>query len=544
MKKLISATLIISLLLTLLLTAFPAYAADPTISIELDKNTAKQGDYITATIRVENITARNIVVPVHFNPSVVKVADSEGKIVLSGVKSATEARNGSVGLIPGQSLSGETSNNEPLYWNGAFFDNPQYPALDNEKGFYRLLFSNTRDKEILNETLVSIKFVAIGEGNADIRFAVKGDETYDVTAENGPFFTFRSEDEMLGAEKSAFSTKTIPTLNVTGDTSVTPPPVQTPKPTPPPSDNGGTGGGGGGGTTTTITPPVGSASDTLIYEFTVPEVENLLSRAANETGMVLRAKIEAGSNITKFIIKMPIEAVDLALGAFVFDTEFVTHLGNIGFDNELVMENAKADSQFVICTLTKTEKSVTIDGVPLKRAGFEDLSEEHWAYNYIMTLVADGYLNGMSETEFAPDANVTREQFATMLVSAKHIYDDTASCDFIDLDESHWAYRQVASAVNAGIIKGYDDGTFGLGRNITREEMAAMVARANENLTQVKDLVDFIDKNEISEWALESVEKMQMADIISGFEDNSFRPQENATRAQAAKIMYGILFLT
>ena len=62
--------------------------------------------------------------------------------------------------------------------------------------------------------------------------------------------------------------------------------------------------------------------------------------------------------------------------------------------------------------------------------------------------------------------------------------------------------------------------------------------------SQVKDLVDFIDKNEISEWALESVEKMQMADIISGFEDGSFRPQENATRAQAAKIMYGILFLT
>jgi len=308
--------------------------------------------------------------------------------------------------------------------------------------------------------------------------------------------------------------------------------------------------GSGGGITGTFTPP--STSDTLTVTFSEKEIENLLPRAADETGNKLNIKLEADGSVTKIIIRMPVSAIQAALEAWVFSTEFDTPLGKIGFENQLAFDNINAESQFVICTVTKDESSVTIDDNPLKAGktdenseekSFLDLDESHWAYEYIMTLVNGGYLNGISETEFCPDENVTREQFAKMLVSVLNIYDSDKTCDFSDLTEEHWAYSYIASAVSAGIISGYDDGTFGISKNITRQEMAVMVSRAKSDLPEKITKTTFADNDEIADWAASAVEKMQKADILSGMPDGTFLPNANATRAQAAKIIYSILLL-
>jgi len=216
------------------------------------------------------------------------------------------------------------------------------------------------------------------------------------------------------------------------------------------------------------------------------------------------------------------------------------------------LANATPMSQFVIVTISATERSVTIDGVPLgeeqpqpppTREDFDDLPPTHWAYRYIMYLVGRGVLNGVSDTQFAPDFNVTREQFARMLVMALDIYDSSATTDFNDLPSSHWAFSSVASAVNAGIILGFDDGSFGTGRNITRQEMAVMVYRATQNLPQTNATQDFVDSDDIAAWAADAVSAMQQAGIINGFPNGTFAPLDNATRAQAARIIYGMLGL-
>jgi hypothetical protein len=159
--------------------------------------------------------------------------------------------------------------------------------------------------------------------------------------------------------------------------------------------------------------------------------------------------------------------------------------------------------------------------------------------------VNKGVVNGVTAADggsvFEPEANVTREQFAKMLVAALGIYDESAVCDFADVSTDDWYYTSVASAINAGIITGYGDGTFGAGRNITREEMAAMVSRANLEFIPVVRSVKFTDDEGISSWSKDAVSLMQQANIINGFEDNSFKPQENATRAQSAKIIFSVL---
>ena len=541
MKRIIKALLIILIILQVTPLVHAA-EENGKISIEFDKTTVKVGEYLEATIKIENIMAEYIVVPVHFNSEVVKVADKDGNLVLSGIKTASEARDGSIGLTPLQALSNETDeNNDPKYWNGAIFENDYYSEINNEDGFYRLMFSNVKTKEIASETLINIKFVAIGTGDADIRFATKEDEIYDISAENGPMYVHENIENPMDASVNVdFANVTAPKLNVTAsEGTVTPPTTQSPQT------------GSGGSTTGTFTPPP-AVNDTVNVEFSEKELENLLPRAADETKNSLNIKIEAADTANKIIIKVPVSVIKTALEAWVFTTEFDTPLGKIGFDNQEAFDNLTEASQFIICTITRDTKEITIDGSSLKseniediiEKSFEDLQEDHWAYRYIMTLVEGGYLNGMSDTEFAPDENVTREQFAKMLVSARGIFSDTASCDFIDIDENHWAYNYIASAVNAGIISGYSDGTFGIERNITRQEMAVMVARAKSDLPERVSAFTFADQDEIANWAEEAVLKMQRADIINGMPDGSFAPNANATRAQAAKIIYSILFVS
>jgi hypothetical protein len=298
-----------------------------------------------------------------------------------------------------------------------------------------------------------------------------------------------------------------------------------------------------------VTPPDASGSDTLTYEVPEKAIANALPRAEAEGDNILRIKLDVSGGYVKYIINMPAAAVRDALQKYVFSTELETPLGTVSFDNGQAARNMTAESKFVVCTVTEDAKTVTVDGVPFKAEepakpkDFADLPPTHWAYEYVMALAGRGVLSGISETEFAPDAEVTREQFARMLTLALGIYDETTVCDFPDLPESHWAYASVASAVRAGVILGYGDGSFGTGRNISRQEMAAMVSRANLSLPETWPAADFTDSDQIADWAKEAVTKMQRANMINGFEDGSFRPNDNATRAQAAKIIHGLLGL-
>ena len=148
----------------------------PTISITLDKTSAKVGEYIEAVIKVENITALDIMTPIHFNPDVVRVVSKNGIHVESGLKDPYD----DIGITPLKALNDG--------WGGVFFINDYYPYLHNENGFYRLSFTRRTEKEIVSETLISIRFVVIGAGDADIRFADQNDEFHDTTYIYGACF--------------------------------------------------------------------------------------------------------------------------------------------------------------------------------------------------------------------------------------------------------------------------------------------------------------------------------------------------------------------
>ena len=177
---------------------------------------------------------------------------------------------------------------------------------------------------------------------------------------------------------------------------------------------------------------------------------------------------------------------------------------------------------------------------------FTDLGSVEWAKEAINALSERSVVNGKTATEFAPNDDITRAEFAKILINAFGLVTPNSTVTALSdvTDSSAWYYEAIASAYNKGIITGYSDGSFGINDKVTREDMAVMVYRAAQyakvNINVMKPETNFADANEISDYAVEAVNALQRAGVINGVSDTEFAPKATATRAQAAKMVYGL----
>ncbi|MGI5881101.1 MAG: S-layer homology domain-containing protein [Syntrophomonadaceae bacterium] len=162
----------------------------------------------------------------------------------------------------------------------------------------------------------------------------------------------------------------------------------------------------------------------------------------------------------------------------------------------------------------------------------------HWAAGSITKLVNSKAITGYPDNTFRPDNNISRAEFATILVkvfklSAKDgkVFGDT---------EKHWAKDSISTAQAYGIINGYSEWSFGPDDNITREQMAVMIVKA-AGLKPAESTKNFSDKAQISSWAKAAVDTAVANGIMSGYPDNTFKPLATATRAEAATIFANIM---
>ncbi|WP_432401373.1 S-layer homology domain-containing protein [Wukongibacter sp. M2B1] len=168
---------------------------------------------------------------------------------------------------------------------------------------------------------------------------------------------------------------------------------------------------------------------------------------------------------------------------------------------------------------------------------FED-AYNHWAVDSILSMESKGWMKGTSDVTFSPDQPLTRAEGAAILVRALGLEEkNNNSNTFNDLDKDHWAETEINIAAEHGILKGYEDGSFQPERSITREEMAVMLDRIlSEELKKKGNNLKYNDVGD-DRWSYDSILKMTYNYIFKGFEDNSFRPKENITRAQMAVLM-------
>lgn len=185
-----------------------------------------------------------------------------------------------------------------------------------------------------------------------------------------------------------------------------------------------------------------------------------------------------------------------------------------------------------------------VDNEALKGEVFADLGNVEWAKEAILSLYEKGIVSGVGDKLYAPENNVTREQFIVMIMRALNIDATESNSEFSDVKAGAYYEKYVATAKKVGIVNGISENMFGVGKNITRQDLAVMVVNAAKYIEMSLDgdkNIAFSDGETISDYAKDAVESLVKNGAINGFSDNTFRPKNNCTRAQAAKIIYEIV---
>lgn len=206
-------------------------------------------------------------------------------------------------------------------------------------------------------------------------------------------------------------------------------------------------------------------------------------------------------------------------------------LGDQRVDEDKGMVSGTTDHFTKFAVIAKPEDQ---DGPAVR---FTDL-KGHWAEEAILKIAGDGAVSGYPDGTFRPDSPITRAEFASILAAALRWAPATGKV-FADT-KNHWARDAISTAYANGVIRGYDDDTFAPDELITREQMAVMAANAL-HLEKPQAVQPFADGDRISKWARESVEAAVENGILSGYPDQTMRPQAHATRAEAVMVVMNIL---
>ncbi|HZK43201.1 MAG TPA: S-layer homology domain-containing protein, partial [Syntrophomonadaceae bacterium] len=158
----------------------------------------------------------------------------------------------------------------------------------------------------------------------------------------------------------------------------------------------------------------------------------------------------------------------------------------------------------------------------------------NWAEASIRKLLELGAITGYPDGTFRPNQNITRAEFTTILVNAFKL-SPAKGKPFSDTTE-HWAEDYIATATAHGIVQGYSDTVFAPEQLITREQMAVMIVKICA-VEKIADSKQFSDTDQISSWAKEAIDIATGHQLISGYPDGSFKPLNNATRAEVATLI-------
>ena len=166
----------------------------------------------------------------------------------------------------------------------------------------------------------------------------------------------------------------------------------------------------------------------------------------------------------------------------------------------------------------------------------------HWAELEIKDLVAKGIVKGVTDTEYLPEKEVTRAEFASLIRRALNLPTLNYNSQFADISNNDWYAEEVAAIAQAGIMQGAN-GYFRPNDSITREEMAKVIVEAYESLNGEisPSEIDFNDSDKISGWAVGYIQKAVSAGLMNGMNESTFAPREYSTRAQAAVVIWRAL---
>lgn len=186
---------------------------------------------------------------------------------------------------------------------------------------------------------------------------------------------------------------------------------------------------------------------------------------------------------------------------------------------------------------------VTTATVLTNGAVFSDFTRDDWFFEIVDKAVNYNLLSGKGDGLFAPNAQITRAEFVMVMANLSGVnLSGYTNPGFADVPKGEWYAGAVAWAEQNSIISGFEDNTFRPGEQITREQMCVILANF-ANLTKDENSPLFADDTSIGSWAKDAVYACRDAGLVSGKGENRFEPRKNTTRAEAATVAVNYYFL-
>lgn len=172
---------------------------------------------------------------------------------------------------------------------------------------------------------------------------------------------------------------------------------------------------------------------------------------------------------------------------------------------------------------------------------FTDVTEDDWFYQSVMFAVDKGLFTGTGESTFSPNMPMTRAMLVTVLHRLEGKPQPSSGTGFIDVASGQWYETSVRWSAEKQIVKGITETEFGPDANITREQLAVILYRYASSKDKAKKVSgamnEFPDRDKISIWSEDAMKWAAGSGIITGREDKTLDPEGNATRAEVSAML-------
>ncbi|WP_233516801.1 glycoside hydrolase family 66 protein [Paenibacillus curdlanolyticus] len=175
---------------------------------------------------------------------------------------------------------------------------------------------------------------------------------------------------------------------------------------------------------------------------------------------------------------------------------------------------------------------------------FVDVPSTHWAFEAVSSLVAKQAIKGVTEFNFAPSETSSRAQIAAMVARALNLESKGSDASFIDVPATAWYAEELTAAYETGLVQGSVGGKFMPNAPITRQELAVMLVRAysafGSHAFTSKER-EYTDADQIAAWAKDAVKKATEYGLLQGLQNGEFAPTRNCTRSEVAMALDNLL---
>lgn len=165
--------------------------------------------------------------------------------------------------------------------------------------------------------------------------------------------------------------------------------------------------------------------------------------------------------------------------------------------------------------------------------------ETHWAREAIKGAIDSGMAMGYPDGSFKPNNAITRSEFFSFVNNSFNFTEPSVD-NFTDVADDSWYEQVIAIAKEAGYIKGYPDGSIQPEMLISRQEVAVIISRIKA-LTPTDRTMDYADASSIANWSKQAISDLYDVQVMIGYPDGTFKPEDNITRAEAIVALTKIL---